>query len=243
MLVPRQWRSANLSVALSPMPSPRSSTSIPPLSRGSKKRSDSLGGKEEELMELTIPSSASSKYPPTNLHHKPHTPTTPSHMDHTSKLNTPNTSIHFPSRPSSLSIPHPSSRAHSPILHSLLRPSLLLPDPMIYYICVIIDLLLRFTWSLKLSSHLHHLHDIESGIYLLEALELARRWMWVFLRVEWENVKNGERGPGFKSPHVQGNFGFELSRPSLEGERRDGGSGSSEEEIGMGILVEKKERI
>jgi hypothetical protein len=55
-----------------------------------------------------------------------------------------------------------------------------------------LDLILRFTWSLKLSSHLHTIAEIESGVFMMEALELLRRWMWVFVRVEWEAVKQSE---------------------------------------------------
>ncbi|ORY30353.1 EXS family-domain-containing protein [Naematelia encephala] len=73
-----------------------------------------------------------------------------------------------------------------------LRPILLLPDPLVYHLFTLIDLVLRFTWSLKLSSHLHTISEIESGVFMMEALELMRRWMWVFIRIEWEAVKMGE---------------------------------------------------
>ncbi|KAK8847440.1 hypothetical protein IAR55_005298 [Kwoniella newhampshirensis] len=73
-----------------------------------------------------------------------------------------------------------------------LRQTLLLPDPLVYHLFTLIDLVLRFTWSLKLSSHLHTISEIESGVFMMEALELVRRWMWVFVRVEWEGVKMGE---------------------------------------------------
>lgn len=73
-----------------------------------------------------------------------------------------------------------------------LRQILLLPDPIVYHIFTIIDLILRFTWSLKLSSHLHTIAEIESGVFMMEALELVRRWMWVFVRIEWEAVKQAE---------------------------------------------------
>jgi hypothetical protein len=73
-----------------------------------------------------------------------------------------------------------------------LRPILLLPDPLVYHLFAVIDLVLRFTWSLKLSSHLHTISEIESGVFMMEALELFRRWMWVFVRVEWEAVKMSE---------------------------------------------------
>lgn len=73
-----------------------------------------------------------------------------------------------------------------------LRQTLLLPDPLVYHLFALVDLILRFTWSLKLSSHLHTISEIESGVFLMEALELVRRWMWVFIRIEWEAVKKGE---------------------------------------------------
>ncbi|KAK4685015.1 hypothetical protein P7C73_g5143, partial [Tremellales sp. Uapishka_1] len=73
-----------------------------------------------------------------------------------------------------------------------LRPTLLLPDPLVYHLFALVDLVLRFTWSLKLSSHLHTISEIESGVFMMEALELMRRWGWVFIRVEWEAVKKGE---------------------------------------------------
>jgi hypothetical protein len=73
-----------------------------------------------------------------------------------------------------------------------LRPTLLLPDPIVYHLFALVDLVLRFTWSLKLSSHLHTISEIESGVFIMEALELVRRWMWVFVRMEWEAVKMGE---------------------------------------------------
>ena len=73
-----------------------------------------------------------------------------------------------------------------------LRPTLLLPDPTVYHLFAAIDLVLRFTWSLKLSTHLHTISEIESGVFMMEALELVRRWMWVFVRIEWEAVKMGQ---------------------------------------------------
>lgn len=70
-----------------------------------------------------------------------------------------------------------------------LRDPLLFRDSIVYYIAVLLNFVLRFTWSLKLSSHLHSVAELESGVFLMEALELIRRWMWVFFRVEWEIVK------------------------------------------------------
>lgn len=55
-----------------------------------------------------------------------------------------------------------------------------------YYYVIVIDLLLRCTWSFKLSPHLDHFNDLEGGIFLMELLEVFRRWVWVFFRVETE---------------------------------------------------------
>ncbi|KAG8623089.1 hypothetical protein KVT40_008065 [Elsinoe batatas] len=64
----------------------------------------------------------------------------------------------------------------------------------IYYAVIFIDLMLRCTWSFKLSPHLDHFNDLEGGIFLMEALEVFRRWIWIFFRVETEWVRN-HKGP------------------------------------------------
>jgi hypothetical protein len=55
-----------------------------------------------------------------------------------------------------------------------------------YYAAIAIDAMLRCTWSFKLSPHLDHFNDLEGGIFLMEALEVFRRWLWIFFRVECE---------------------------------------------------------
>ncbi|KAH0846131.1 hypothetical protein AYO21_10088 [Fonsecaea monophora] len=64
----------------------------------------------------------------------------------------------------------------------------------VYYSAIVIDFLLRCTWSFKLSPHLDHFNDLEGGIFLMELLEVLRRWIWIFFRVETEWVRNN-RGP------------------------------------------------
>lgn len=61
----------------------------------------------------------------------------------------------------------------------------------IYYSVIVVDLMLRCTWSFKLSPHLDHFNDLEGSIFLMELLEVFRRWLWMFFRVETEW---GERG-------------------------------------------------
>jgi EXS family len=60
------------------------------------------------------------------------------------------------------------------------------PRDEMYYGVVAVDLILRFTWLSRLSSHLDKVNDFESGIFFLMFLEIARRWIWIFFRVETE---------------------------------------------------------
>lgn len=71
-----------------------------------------------------------------------------------------------------------------------LRQHRVLNLPMVYYAVVAFDIVLRFAWSFKLSLHLVYLDGIEGGIFLLEIMELLRRWVWVYFRVETEFVRN-----------------------------------------------------
>ncbi|KAJ6499143.1 EXS family-domain-containing protein [Mycena sanguinolenta] len=73
-----------------------------------------------------------------------------------------------------------------------LRPTLLYPLP-VYPLLVFLNLVLRLTWSIKLSTHLHSKTDGSVAIFWLEMAEVVRRWMWVFLRVEWEVIKKAQQ--------------------------------------------------
>ena len=64
-----------------------------------------------------------------------------------------------------------------------------------YYGAIFVDLLLRCTWSFKLSPHLDHFNDLEGSIFLMEVLEVFRRWVWVFFRVETEWIRNNTAAP------------------------------------------------
>lgn len=76
---------------------------------------------------------------------------------------------------------------HASVLRAPEKP-LPLP-PSVYYVLLGVNLLLRFTWSLKLSAHLNFLFEWERQLLFFEALELARRSVWLLLRVEWEHVR------------------------------------------------------
>jgi len=76
-----------------------------------------------------------------------------------------------------------------------------------YYIVVIIDFLLRMTWSVKLSPHLNQLNEVEGGILLFEVLEVFRRWLWVFFRTEAEWIRrNHKYGLGLQDEILLGNL-------------------------------------
>ncbi|TFY83556.1 hypothetical protein EWM64_g466 [Hericium alpestre] len=72
-----------------------------------------------------------------------------------------------------------------------LRTPLLFPLP-VYPLIIFLDLVLRLTWGIKLSSHLHG--EGAPLIFWVEVAELVRRWLWVFVRVEWEVVKSVKEG-------------------------------------------------
>lgn len=72
-----------------------------------------------------------------------------------------------------------------------LRPVLLYPL-LVYPLVMFFNLVLRMTWSIKLSSHLHSQSEGSVLMLWLEVAEVFRRWMWVFLRVEWEVAKNAQ---------------------------------------------------
>lgn len=105
------------------------------------------------------------------------------------KLAVPSVNLHSGSiAPSSSSS---SSSGHSRTSSAFLRgpEQVMLFPPIVYQLAITCDLILRFAWSLKLSSHLSHIIELESTAFYLEAMEILRRCFWVFLRVEWEACK------------------------------------------------------
>ncbi|KAH7328832.1 EXS family-domain-containing protein [Stachybotrys elegans] len=77
-----------------------------------------------------------------------------------------------------------------------LRDRLIFRPYTIYYVVIAMDLVLRCTWSMKLSQHLDKFSDFESGIFLIELLEVFRRWVWIFFRVETESIRHTPSGLG-----------------------------------------------
>eukprot|EP00128_Syssomonas_multiformis_P008027 Colp12_sorted_trinity150504_noHs@1494 len=68
----------------------------------------------------------------------------------------------------------------------LLRNNILYP-PVVYYVAIIINFLLRCIWSLKLPERLHL--NTSQTLFMFELLEVMRRCMWNFIRVEWQHVR------------------------------------------------------
>jgi len=77
-----------------------------------------------------------------------------------------------------------------------LRDRLIFRPVNLYYVVIGLDLLLRCTWSMKLSPHLDKFSDFESGIFLIEFLEVFRRWVWIFFRTEAEWFRHNSIGLG-----------------------------------------------
>ncbi|KAJ1917212.1 protein-ER retention protein [Mycoemilia scoparia] len=85
--------------------------------------------------------------------------------------------------------------------HYMLRPNLILfPDNTtnhqggsssssnkykLYYFFMALNLLLRLAWTIKLSTYIQF-DNIPRSVVYLNALEILRRWIWIFFRIEKE---------------------------------------------------------
>lgn len=77
-----------------------------------------------------------------------------------------------------------------------LRGRLIFRQPVVYYAVIVLDLVLRCTWATKLSVRLAPMHDVEGFVFLLQLLEVFRRWVWIFFRVETEYIRHSPTGLG-----------------------------------------------
>jgi hypothetical protein len=77
-----------------------------------------------------------------------------------------------------------------------LRRRLLVHKPGVYYAVIALDLALRCTWVIKLHPQMDRLSSFESSIFLIQFLEVLRRWVWIFFRVETEWIRNTASGLG-----------------------------------------------
>lgn len=76
----------------------------------------------------------------------------------------------------------------------------------VYYAVSLLDLVLRCTWSMKLSRHLDRFSNFEGGIFLIEFLEVFRRWVWIFFRSEAEWFRHNHPGLGVDDMLLLGNL-------------------------------------
>ncbi len=105
--------------------------------------------------------------------------------------------------------------------HMFLRKSLMYPSALFYYICIILDLVLRFMWVLSLLPPEMFGSFVGYQLKLfIGSMEILRRCMWGILRVEYEHLKMlRNKTPGFLSNRF-------LRRSS----RTNGGVTSNQEE-------------
>ncbi|KAJ5553142.1 hypothetical protein N7494_002520 [Penicillium frequentans] len=77
----------------------------------------------------------------------------------------------------------------------------------LYHYVIIADFVLRFSWLLRILPGLAWLPETESGLFLLMIGEVARRWMWVFFRIEAEAIRNdhGSGADDIRLPKYNGN--------------------------------------
>ena len=87
--------------------------------------------------------------------------------------------------------------------YPFLRDKLLYSHPAVYYLAIFMDLALRLCWSLKLSSHLQHHASGLAFIFLFEILEIFRRFVWNFFRVEWQVISDEQKRQEVKKEEVQ----------------------------------------
>lgn len=68
-----------------------------------------------------------------------------------------------------------------------------------YYLAILVDFSLRFIWVFKVLASppidsgfmfmMYSLFNTESGSFFLQLLEICRRWVWIFIKVETEYIK------------------------------------------------------
>lgn len=76
-----------------------------------------------------------------------------------------------------------------------LRRRIVFP-PWTYYAVIAGDFVLRLTWAFRLGPGFTRLSDTEGTVFLLQSLEVFRRWVWIFFRVETEWVRSSTTGLG-----------------------------------------------
>ena len=67
-----------------------------------------------------------------------------------------------------------------------LRRRLVFRVPTFYYLIIALNCALRFSWVLSLLPLFDIFTETEGGIFVMVGMEIFRRWLWAFLRVEAE---------------------------------------------------------
>ncbi|KAF2290112.1 hypothetical protein GH714_002657 [Hevea brasiliensis] len=87
-----------------------------------------------------------------------------------------------------------------------LRDKLLVPNKIIYYVAMVLNVLLRFAWlQTVLNFTLFSLHK-ETSIAIVASLEIIRRGIWNFFRLENEHLNNVGKYRAFKSVPLPFNY-------------------------------------
>jgi hypothetical protein len=89
-----------------------------------------------------------------------------------------------------------------PMLVFGLRKQLMFPYPLLYYACIVGNLVLRFLWVISLLPPNVSRVFVGSKLeFFLASMELLRRAMWGLLKTEYEHIRNVEaKKPGYYFP-------------------------------------------
>lgn len=116
----------------------------------------------------------------------------------------PNTSVAFSSNATTKSADATAGLLSSPEEEEdssclLLRKNLMYPYVWIYYVCIVLDLILRFLWVVSLVPESIFGAFVGPQLSLfLGSMEIFRRAMWGCFRLEYEHLKHVQKGsPGF----------------------------------------------
>jgi hypothetical protein len=97
---------------------------------------------------------------------------------------------------------------------SWLREKLLVPHKSVYYVAMVVNVVLRLAWlQTVLDFNISFLHR-ETMVALIAILEIIRRGIWNFFRLENEHLNNVGKFRAFKSVPLPFNYDEEEDRDS-----------------------------
>ncbi|KAG6545709.1 hypothetical protein Mapa_012894 [Marchantia paleacea] len=118
--------------------------------------------------------------------------------------------------------------------NSALRPNLYYSRRWVYYWAIGSNLVLRGAWTYKLSAHLR---DYRLTAFAFSALEIFRRFQWIFFRVENEFNKMNMRAPG-ATISLKRNYDF-FSGYGVKSDGLEGTGGDRDWMISMGAKYDE----